>query len=155
VGVAGAEVEDGGGDVGGGGDVVDGEGVNGIVSVSVTMAGLAFCSSQCTVSSSDWPSSRAMEDPRSAQRRHPDPATPPVDLGVAVLVRAPLGREHLLPQLPGLRHHLQLLLLASILLLLMLPGAAQDGRFADIEEQRRLDLGILQLRLLLLLRHLE
>jgi len=75
-----------------------------------------------------------MEDPRSAQRGHPDPVTPPIDLGVAVLVGAPLGREHLLPQLLGLRHHLQLLLLASILLLLMLPGAAQDGRFADIEE---------------------
>ena len=97
---------------------------------------------------------REMEDPRSTLRGHQDPATPAVDLGVAVLVGAPLGRERLLPQLPGLRHHLQLLLRASMLLLLMLPGAAEDGRYADTEEQRRLDLGILQLRLLLLLRHL-
>jgi len=43
----------------------------------------------------------------------------------------PLGREHLLPQLPGLRYHLQLLLFASVLLLLKLPGGAQDGGFAD------------------------
>ena len=51
------------------------------------------------------------EDPRGAERGHPDPSAPAVDLGVPVLVGAPLGRERLLPPLPGLRHHLQLLLL--------------------------------------------
>ena len=142
--VAGAGVDDGGGDVGGGEDVVDGEGVNGMHGVGVgggvdgrlgllqqPLHGLA-------VGLAEPP--REMEDPRSTLRGHQDPATPAVDLGVAVLVGALLGRERLLPQLPGLRHHLQLLLRASMLLLLMLPGAAEDGRYADTEEQRRLDL---------------
>ena len=79
---------------------------------------------------------REMEDSRGAQRGHPNPAAPAVDLGEAVLVGSSLGREHLLPQLLGLRYHLQQLLLASILLLLMEPGAGEDGGFAKAPGSR-------------------
>jgi len=82
---------------------------------------------------------RELEDPRGAQRGHPDPAAPAVDLGVAVLVGAPLGRERLLPPLPGLRHHLQLLLL-------LLPSAAP----VLLRRLVNLDLQVVLRRLLLL-----
>lgn len=67
---------------------------------------------------------RQLEDPRRAQRRHPDPPPPPVHLGVPVLVGAPLRPQPLHPPLPRprRRHHLLLLLLspAAIFLLLLL-----------------------------------
>lgn len=72
---------------------------------------------------------RELEDPRGAERRHPDPAPPAVHLGVAVLVGAPLRPQRLHPPVPRRRrrhNHLVLLLLlllppapAPILLLLM------------------------------------
>jgi hypothetical protein len=90
---------------------------------------------------------RELEDPRGAERGHPDPPAPAVDLGVSVLVGAPLGRERLLPPLPGLRHHLQLLLL--------LPSAAPVllRRLVDLDLQvlRRLLLLVVVLRIQLLL----
>lgn len=61
---------------------------------------------------------RELEDPRGAERGHPDPAAPAVDLGVAVLVGGPLGRERLLPPVPRRRRHLELLLVV------VLPAAA-------------------------------
>lgn len=85
---------------------------------------------------------RELEDPSGAERGHPDPAAPAVDLGVAVLVGAPLGRERD-PPLRRRRRHLQQLLL-------LLPAAAPVllRRLVD------LDLQVVMLLLLLVLRRL-
>jgi hypothetical protein len=69
-----------------------------------------------------------LEDPRGAEGRHPDPAAPAVDLGVAVLVGAPLGRERLQPPLPCRRHHLKLLLLLP-------PSPILRRRLVDLDWQ--------------------